>query len=188
MDNVFITCSRAGTLHWQKDGFLPGNLLTERWGKRTVKLFWLMGKICWQDSCCLLSVFHISSCISVCRFSALGDETLRRQTVKWTKGWQAFKTLTDFRLSRWFFVNVHSIWRLVHLAADGCVHDVPEPSTVSISASNRVCSEGFTHSSRSSEGLPASISSFTGFYNPLAGFSLLILEVSRSHTVTHHRR
>jgi hypothetical protein len=28
----------------------------------------------------------------------------------------------------------------------------------------------------------------TGFYNPLAGFSLLILEVSRSHTMTHHSR
>ena len=31
-------------------------------------------------------------------------------------------------------------------------------------------------------------SSFTGFYNPLAGFSLLILEVSRSHTRTQHSR
>jgi hypothetical protein len=31
-------------------------------------------------------------------------------------------------------------------------------------------------------------SSSTGFYNPLAGFSLLILEVSRSHTLTHHSR
>jgi hypothetical protein len=31
-------------------------------------------------------------------------------------------------------------------------------------------------------------SSFTGFYNPLAGFSLLILEVSRLHTMTHHSR
>jgi hypothetical protein len=31
-------------------------------------------------------------------------------------------------------------------------------------------------------------STTTGFYNPLAGFSLLILEVSRSHTVTHHSR
>jgi hypothetical protein len=28
--------------------------------------------------------------------------------------------------------------------------------------------------------------SFTGFHNPLAGFSLLILEVSRSHTMTQH--
>jgi hypothetical protein len=33
-----------------------------------------------------------------------------------------------------------------------------------------------------------STSSFTGFHNPLAGFSLLILEVSRSHTRTHHSR
>ena len=33
-----------------------------------------------------------------------------------------------------------------------------------------------------------SSSSFTGFYNPLAGFSLLILEVSRSHTMTRHSR
>jgi hypothetical protein len=31
-------------------------------------------------------------------------------------------------------------------------------------------------------------SSSTGFYNPLAGFSLLILEVSRSHIVTHYSR
>ena len=31
----------------------------------------------------------------------------------------------------------------------------------------------------------SSSSSCTGFYNPLAGFSLLILEVSRSHTMTH---
>jgi hypothetical protein len=31
-------------------------------------------------------------------------------------------------------------------------------------------------------------SSFIGFYNPLAGFSLLILEVSRSHTMTQHSR
>jgi hypothetical protein len=30
----------------------------------------------------------------------------------------------------------------------------------------------------------SSSSSFSGFYNPLAGFSLLILEVSRSHTMT----
>jgi hypothetical protein len=28
----------------------------------------------------------------------------------------------------------------------------------------------------------------TGFYNPFAGFSLLSLEVSRSHTRTHHSR
>jgi hypothetical protein len=28
----------------------------------------------------------------------------------------------------------------------------------------------------------------TGFYNPLAGFSLLILEVSSSHTMTQHSR
>ena len=28
----------------------------------------------------------------------------------------------------------------------------------------------------------------TGFYNPLAGFSLLSLEVSRSHTMTQHSR
>jgi hypothetical protein len=34
----------------------------------------------------------------------------------------------------------------------------------------------------------SSSSSFTGFYNPLAGFSFLILEVSRSHTMTHHSR
>ena len=33
-----------------------------------------------------------------------------------------------------------------------------------------------------------SSSSFTGFYNPVAGFSLLILEVSRSHTMTQHSR
>jgi hypothetical protein len=26
------------------------------------------------------------------------------------------------------------------------------------------------------------------FHNPLAGFSLLILEASRSHTMTHHSR
>ena len=31
-------------------------------------------------------------------------------------------------------------------------------------------------------------SSFTGFDNPLVGFSRLILEVSRSHTVTRHIR
>ena len=31
-------------------------------------------------------------------------------------------------------------------------------------------------------------SSSIGFYNPLEGFSLLILEVSRSHTRTHHSR
>jgi hypothetical protein len=31
-----------------------------------------------------------------------------------------------------------------------------------------------------------SSSYFTDFYNPLAGFSLLILEVSRSHTMTQH--
>ena len=31
-------------------------------------------------------------------------------------------------------------------------------------------------------------SSFTGFYNLLAGFCLLILEVSRSHTMTPHSR
>ena len=31
-------------------------------------------------------------------------------------------------------------------------------------------------------------SSSTGFYNPLAGFSLLSLEVSRSHTMTRHSR
>ena len=29
---------------------------------------------------------------------------------------------------------------------------------------------------------------FTGFYNTLAGFSLLILEVPRSHARTHHSR
>ena len=29
---------------------------------------------------------------------------------------------------------------------------------------------------------------FTGFYNPPAGFSLLILEVSKSHTMTRHSR
>jgi hypothetical protein len=29
---------------------------------------------------------------------------------------------------------------------------------------------------------------YTGFYNPLAGFSLLILEVPRSHTMTQHSR
>jgi hypothetical protein len=34
----------------------------------------------------------------------------------------------------------------------------------------------------------SSSSSFTGFYNPLAGFSLLVLEVSRSHTMTQHSR
>jgi hypothetical protein len=34
--------------------------------------------------------------------------------------------------------------------------------------------------------VPTYSSSFTGFYNPLAGFSLLILEVSRSHTMTQH--
>ena len=34
----------------------------------------------------------------------------------------------------------------------------------------------------------SSSSSSTGFHNPLAGFSLLILEVSRSHTRTHHSR
>jgi hypothetical protein len=33
-----------------------------------------------------------------------------------------------------------------------------------------------------------SSSSSTGFYNPLTGFSHLILEVSRSHTRTHHSR
>jgi hypothetical protein len=33
-----------------------------------------------------------------------------------------------------------------------------------------------------------SSSSFTDFYNSLAGFSFLILEVSRSHTATHHSR
>ena len=32
----------------------------------------------------------------------------------------------------------------------------------------------------------SSSSSVTGFCNPLAGFSLLILEVSRSHTMTRH--
>ena len=39
-------------------------------------------------------------------------------------------------------------------------------------------------------GNPCMSSSYssTGFYNPLAGFSFLILEVSRSHTVTHHSR
>ena len=31
-------------------------------------------------------------------------------------------------------------------------------------------------------------SSFTGFHNPLAGFSVLIVEVSRSHTLTQHSR
>ena len=34
----------------------------------------------------------------------------------------------------------------------------------------------------------SSSSSFAGFYNPLAGFSLLILEVSRLHTRTQHSR
>jgi hypothetical protein len=34
----------------------------------------------------------------------------------------------------------------------------------------------------------SSSSSSTGFYNSLAGFSLLILEVSRSHTMTQHSR
>jgi hypothetical protein len=34
----------------------------------------------------------------------------------------------------------------------------------------------------------SSSSSSTGFYYPLAGFSLLILEVSRSHTRTHNSR
>ena len=34
----------------------------------------------------------------------------------------------------------------------------------------------------------SSSSSSTGFDNPLAGFSLLIFEVSRSHTRTHHSR
>ena len=34
----------------------------------------------------------------------------------------------------------------------------------------------------------SSSSSFTGFHNPFAGFSLLILEVSTSHTRTHHSR
>jgi hypothetical protein len=29
---------------------------------------------------------------------------------------------------------------------------------------------------------------YSGFYNPLVGFSLLILEVSRSHTMTRHSR
>ena len=29
---------------------------------------------------------------------------------------------------------------------------------------------------------------FTGFYNPLAGFSLLVLEVPRSHARTHYSR
>ena len=33
-----------------------------------------------------------------------------------------------------------------------------------------------------------SSSSSSGFYNPLAGFSLLILEVSRSHTMTQYSR
>jgi hypothetical protein len=31
-------------------------------------------------------------------------------------------------------------------------------------------------------------SSSTGFFNSLAGFSLFILEVSRSHTMTQHSR
>jgi hypothetical protein len=31
-------------------------------------------------------------------------------------------------------------------------------------------------------------SSFIGFYNPLASFSLLILEISRSHTMTQYNR
>jgi hypothetical protein len=31
-------------------------------------------------------------------------------------------------------------------------------------------------------------SSFTGFYNPRTGFSLLMLEVLRSHTMTRHSR
>ena len=34
----------------------------------------------------------------------------------------------------------------------------------------------------------SSSSSSTDFYNSLAGFSFLILEVSRSHTATHHSR
>jgi hypothetical protein len=34
----------------------------------------------------------------------------------------------------------------------------------------------------------SSSSSFPGFYNPLAGFSLLIFEVSRSHSVIRHSR
>jgi hypothetical protein len=34
----------------------------------------------------------------------------------------------------------------------------------------------------------SSSSSFTGFYNPFAGFSLITFEVSRSHTMTHHSR
>jgi hypothetical protein len=35
---------------------------------------------------------------------------------------------------------------------------------------------------------PFSFSSFSGFDNPLAGFSLLILEVTRSHTMTQRSR
>jgi hypothetical protein len=34
----------------------------------------------------------------------------------------------------------------------------------------------------------SSSSSSSGFYNALVGFSLLSLEVSRSHTMTHHNR
>jgi hypothetical protein len=41
---------------------------------------------------------------------------------------------------------------------------------------------------RSGSSSSSSSSSSSGFYNPLAGFSLLILEVSRSHTVTQHSR
>ena len=36
--------------------------------------------------------------------------------------------------------------------------------------------------------VPSSSSYSTGFYNSLVGFSLLILEVSRSHTMTQYSR
>jgi hypothetical protein len=92
--NVFITYNRVGTLYWQKDGFLPGNLLTEKWGEQTdcavVHASSLMAKTCWKGSYCPLAVFYITRCIPVCRFGASGDETLRKQAVKWTEGWQAF--------------------------------------------------------------------------------------------------
>ena len=48
----------------------------------------------------------------------------------------------------------------------------------------KIC-PSFDHIFNTPSSSSSSSSYFTGFYNPLSGFNLLILEVSRSHTLTH---
>jgi hypothetical protein len=62
--------------------------------------------------------------------------------------------------------------------------NICESGLNSTGSRSKLVNRSYEQDNDSSSSSSSSSSSFTGFYNPLAGFSLLILEVSRSHTMT----